>query len=371
MDNDKEAQRIKEKFDKLNIDLLDEQLFEKRMSEIIQGNEIPVRRSISLHHCHSLPNSLIMDKKKRNVRKRFSTRIKPSERKRRRNFWELDNLDKLTLIKELSRKKSHVLWIAKLENYSLIAKQFHSPTSQLKREIRNKIRLIRSLEHPHISSYYGVGCNKQEYYVFKELVNGGSIADFLKSGPMNEISAAHVIYQLLLALKFLHENQIIHGNICPSKILLSTAGIVKLSGFDPKPNRLNIIPHYSAPEVVSNDCFTVSSDIWSVACILFELVTGDIPFHTLSPFDVVQQLSSASVIPDIPSTLSPSCSAFLNLCWKLNPNDRASIDSLLSHKFLKLSPAGHSSLLGFIRRKLYKKETSQGYLTSKQLISRE
>ena len=369
LETEREDQRIKDKFDNLDIDALDKQIFENRLAEIIKGNEVQVRKSATLKHCHSLPSNISRDITNENSLNK-SARIRRSKT-RRKSFWQLSNLDNLKLEKKLSSNNTQAIWEASIGGNKIIAIQFYSCTAKLKKEQKNKIRLIKSLEHPHIVSYYGTGCKSaKEFYVFREFVNGGSLADFLQSGPMNEISASHVVYQLLLALKFLHENEIVHGNICPKKILLSTGGIIKLSGFEPSPDVLRYIPHYSAPEVVSKNLFTTCCDIWSIGCVVLELVCGKAPFSGLSPFDVIQQLKSGVIAPYIPDTVSTQCASFLESCWKLNPSERSSIDNLLNHKFLQSSVGGHSALLGFIRRKLYKKETSHGYLGSKQIISR-
>ena len=344
-EDEQEAERIQNCFEQLDIDRMDNKLFEERMESILTANETTVRRSPespSARRCRSVPRNFA-----------------PSSSKR---VWQLRNLEDLKLLRELSRGSSSAVWKAQLGEHVIVAKQYYSSTAVTRKQILEKIKFMRHVDHPHSRSHYGVGKNtRKEFFEFKEFIVGGSAADLVHDGPMNEVAAIHVISQVLDALSFIHNNDMIHGNIQPKKILISQKGIVKIAEFLETPNKLSIVPHYSAPEVVGSGEFTQKSDVWSIGCLLLELITGVAPFASKGPFATIQELTKGTAIPEIPIKASKTCAAFLTACWQFDEASRPSIDELCQHKFLVQSPAGHSSLLGFIRRKLYKKESSTNY----------
>jgi len=356
LETENESKRIQQKFDNLGIDELEMKLFEERMSEIIAVNESAVRQSITprkqkLARCRSVPRSVTS-----------ALNVLPTQ-----TIWKLNNLDDLKLCKELSRNPTYALWKVQLGDHVLAAQQIYNAKFVSRKNHASKVRFMRSLEHPHIVRYYGVGrhLGQSDFFVFKEFINGVSVSELVKSSTknMNEVACAHVLYQVLSAVAFLHERKIIHGNIQPKNILISTKGVVKIDGFNKKPNNFSIIPHYSAPEVVSGFQFTEKSDIWSIGCIAVELLTGKAPFSGENPFTTVQELIDSFDIPDIPSDVTKNAASFLGLCFKTDPKERPSAAELLGHYFLE-SQSGHSSLLGFIRRQTYKKETSHNFLAA-------
>lgn len=112
-----------------------------------------------------------------------------------------------------------------------------------------------------------------------------------KGKPLKLDLAKSIIYQVLSGLKYLHENKIIHRDMKPANILMDKSEIrykiadfgvaTEVIGKNSNTHRTNTgTPWYMAPEVIKNEAYSYSIDIWAVGCILYELISGKRPYYT-------------------------------------------------------------------------------------------
>ncbi len=155
-----------------------------------------------------------------------------------------------------------------------------------------------------------------------------------------DVIARQVAQQLLSALYYLHQHRILHRDIKPQNVLVTAQGHVKLCDFgfarsmDLDTYVLTSVkgtPLYMAPEIIEERPYDHNADLWSVGCILFELVTGAPPFCTASLLQLIRKIRYETVPWPTAARLSPDCLAFLQVKQEkasiLNRRRRPCIDS--------------------------------------------
>jgi serine/threonine protein kinase len=335
LESEHQSKAISKRFEQLRIDDLDNELFEQRMESLLSSHTKRERPQ----------NDLLRSKWERRSSLHSAAKLEKPE-----PMWHLKDLSSVQRIRQIAEGSSSVFWEARIGNSRLCAKQILQPTSKSRNVCCKSVQLMRKHPHQHLVKHFGVGSDEVtgEFFIFRELLDF-SLAQLRKGNrPMSEAAASVVICQLLKALSHLHAAGIVHAGIEPSQILISTKGIVKLSGFLADPT-LQTPSVYSAPEARSGLCLEVS-DSWSVGSLLFEMVVGHSPIpepDTLHPL--------------IPGNISSLCGHFLEKCWTQDALKRPSAEQLVSDPFLAQSH-GHGALVGFMRRQMNQKETSDSHL---------
>lgn len=154
-------------------------------------------------------------------------------------------------------------------------------------KFRKEAQAAAGLAHPNIVNVYDVGDDGGLYYIVMELVEGITLKDYItKKGRLSVKEATSIAIQVSLGLQAAHSRGIIHRDVKPQNIIISTDGKVKLSDFGiAKATNSNTITsnvmgsvHYSSPEQVRGGFSNAKSDIYSLGVTLYEMVTGRVPF---------------------------------------------------------------------------------------------
>jgi serine/threonine protein kinase len=183
-------------------------------------------------------------------------------------------------------------------------------------------RSAASLEHPNVVQIYEVNEMDKIWYIAMELLEGGNLRELVKAnGPMDSVRACQLVAEAAEALDYAHRAGIIHRDIKPSNLMLTRTGRCKVTdfglarihdandGFDLGVEAVGT-PHYMAPEVARGFPATAASDVYSLGCTLYYLLTGRNPFFAPSLVNVVKmhasdpQPDACEARPDLPPTLS-------------------------------------------------------------------
>ncbi|GET91340.1 protein kinase, putative [Leishmania tarentolae] len=230
--------------------------------------------------------------------------------------------------------------------------------------IEEEFALLKSLHHPNIVSYSLFEHSKSQKVcrIAMELLAGDSTLHLLqKFGPLTEAVLRIVARSVLRAIRFIHKEGIFHRDIKPANILVSHRGEVKLCDFgcSKRVSELNkaascIIgtPVYMAPEFIKGEA-NHKADIWSMACSLFELSTGLLPWYHSGVKDNLPLMFYLTTTSESPMVL-PSSEAksefsaeflnFMELCFTRNVANRPEADDLLKHPWItgsRLAPVSH------------------------------
>ncbi|MDD3279788.1 MAG: Stk1 family PASTA domain-containing Ser/Thr kinase [Lachnospiraceae bacterium] len=154
-------------------------------------------------------------------------------------------------------------------------------------KFRKEAQAAAGLANPNIVNVYDVGEDNGLYYIVMELVEGITLKDYItRKGKLSVKEATSIAIQVSLGLEAAHNRGIIHRDVKPQNIIISTDGKVKLSDFGiAKATNSNTITsnamgsvHYSSPEQVRGGFSNAQSDIYSLGITIYEMVTGRVPF---------------------------------------------------------------------------------------------
>jgi uncharacterized RDD family membrane protein YckC len=143
------------------------------------------------------------------------------------------------------------------------------------------------LNHPNVVTIYYVGRHQEEPFLAMELIEGLTIAERLKGGPIDYAEAIKIALEVVDALEHAHVFQIIHADIKPNNLLMGPNGNIKLSDFglarivssEPEDRPAAGTPAYLAPELVDGQAASIQSDMYALGVTLFEMVFSRLPFQ--------------------------------------------------------------------------------------------
>ncbi|MBK7219324.1 MAG: serine/threonine protein kinase, partial [Candidatus Promineofilum sp.] len=172
----------------------------------------------------------------------------------------------------------------------------HDP--RFRARFEREARIVAGLQHPAIVPVYDFGEDNSQPYLVMSLMSGGSLEDRLRQGPMPLVETERIVGRLAPALDAAHQRGVIHRDLKPANILfdqwnepyLTDFGIVKLTGGsgDDSASLTTIggiigTPAYMSPEQVQGEQIDGRSDIYSLGVILFQMLSGRLPFDANTP----------------------------------------------------------------------------------------
>ncbi len=230
-------------------------------------------------------------------------------------------------------------------------------TSDEEKQLQEEISLLRNLNDPYIVKYVEAVDDRRSPYldIVMEYVEGGSLFSMVRhirksltdrDRVFGEDPASMFIRQVVLGLRYLHRQGVVHSDIKGANILVTKDRGVKLADFglastklgkdaSGKENPMDFLgsPYWMAPELVTQTGKSTASDIWSVGCTVVELLTGFPPNHHLMEQTALYRLI-ADDCPPLPSDISAECEDFLRKCFNKDMKSRATADELLKHRWL-------------------------------------
>ncbi len=207
------------------------------------------------------------------------------------------------------------------------------------------------LEHPNIVNVYDVGSEDGMYYIVMECIEGVTLKTYIeKKGQLNYKEAISIAIQVGRGIEAAHMKQIIHRDIKPQNIMISTDGKVKVTDFGiARAASSNTIHsdvmgsvHYSSPEQARNGFVDHKSDIYSLGIVMYEMVTGRVPFDGDTAVAVAIQHLQEDMIP--PSRYAPdlphNLEKIIMKCTQKSPDRRyqAMADLLVDLKRALINP---------------------------------
>ena len=223
-----------------------------------------------------------------------------------------------------------------------ILKSDLADNADFRRRFHDESQAVAQLSHANIVSVYDVSTNPDREYIVMELIDGITLKQYMeRRGRMDWRESLHFITQIMRGLSHAHSRGIIHRDIKPQNIMVLRDGSVKVADFGIAclANQGQTLTqealgsvHYISPEQARGDRIDARSDIYSAGVVLYEMLTGRLPFEGDSAVSVaIQHLSSVplaprEVNPDIPEQLELICMKAMNS----DPNKRyASADAMI------------------------------------------
>ena len=202
-----------------------------------------------------------------------------------------------------------------------VLRQEYTHDPELVRRFKNESKAISLLNHPNIVKVYDVSVNDQLQYIVMEYVDGMTLREYLneRGGKLTSRETVHFISQILKALEHAHANGVVHRDIKPQNIMLLDNGQLRMMDFgiariSRAENQLLSgktmgSVHYISPEQTKGDETDCTSDIYSVGVMMYEMLSGQLPFDAEDAVEVaIKQISDQpkslhEIAPQVPAAL--------------------------------------------------------------------
>ncbi|XP_049878116.1 serine/threonine-protein kinase D1 isoform X2 [Pectinophora gossypiella] len=225
------------------------------------------------------------------------------------------------------------------------------PTKQ-EAQLKNEVAILQNLSHPGVVNLERMFETPERIFVVMEKLKGDMLEMILshEKGRLDERTTKFLVAQILVALKHLHEKNIVHCDLKPENVLLSSDEAlpqVKLCDFGfariigEKSFRRSVVgtPAYLAPEVLRNKGYNRSLDMWSVGVIIYVSLSGTFPFN--EDEDIGEQIQNAAFMypPQPWRTISAEAIDLINNLLQVKQRKRLSVDKAFAHAWLQTRAA--------------------------------
>jgi serine/threonine protein kinase len=200
----------------------------------------------------------------------------------------------------------------------------HADNEEFVERFRREARNAAALSHPNVVSVYDWGCSEDEmYYIVMEYVPGGTLKDhIIGEGALDPGTVAELGCQVAEAVGFAHKRGVIHRDIKPQNILLTTSGEAKVADFGiaravgaaTAVSRTGVVlgtVGYMSPEQAMGEPVSPASDLYSLGVVLYEMLTGNLPHEAESPIALAVKHVSEPVRP--PKEINPEVPEGMNV----------------------------------------------------------
>uniref|UniRef100_A0A8C4GVE7 MAP/microtubule affinity-regulating kinase 3 n=1 Tax=Dicentrarchus labrax TaxID=13489 RepID=A0A8C4GVE7_DICLA len=224
----------------------------------------------------------------------------------------------------------------------IIDKTQLNPTSLQK--LFREVRIMKTLNHPNIVKLFEVIETEKTLYLIMEYASGGEVFDYLVAhGRMKEKEARAKFRQIVSAVHYCHQKNIVHRDLKAENLLLDADSNIKIADFGfsnefSAGNKLDTFcgsPPYAAPELFQGKKYDGPEvDIWSLGVILYTLVSGSLPFDGQNLKELRERVLRGKY--RVPFYMSTDCEGILRRFLVLNPAKRCSLEQIMKDKWINV-----------------------------------
>ncbi|KAI3804254.1 hypothetical protein L1987_25668 [Smallanthus sonchifolius] len=237
-----------------------------------------------------------------------------------------------------------------IDNSSVAVKVIEKPAAEdptMEPRLVREVAAMRRLNHQNILKLHEVMATKTKIYLVMELAAGGELfTQLTRRGRMKEATARFYFQQLVSTLHFCHQNGVAHRDLKPQNLLLDDKGNLKISDFGlsalPESHKDGLLhtscgtPAFTAPEIIRGKGYDgAKADAWSCGVILFNLLTGYLPFNDGNLPNMYRKMHTREIV--FPDWISKQPRVIIHKLLDPNPKTRMRVEKLMGLAWFKKS----------------------------------
>ncbi|XP_062086878.1 serine/threonine-protein kinase STY46-like [Humulus lupulus] len=211
--------------------------------------------------------------------------------------------------------------------------------TDMQREFAQEVFIMRKVRHKNVVQFIGACTKPPSMCIITEYMSGGSVYDYLhkKRGFFKLPTLLKVAADISKGMNYLHQNNIIHRDLKAANLLMDENGVVKVADFGVARVKAQSgvmtaetgTYRWMAPEVIEHKPYDHKADIFSFGVVLWELLTGKLPYEFLTPLQAAVGVVQQGLRPPIPKQTHPKLVEILGKCWERDPALRPDFSEII------------------------------------------
>ncbi|PAN03680.1 hypothetical protein PAHAL_1G015000 [Panicum hallii] len=212
-------------------------------------------------------------------------------------------------------------------------------SADMYRDFAQEVYIMRKVRHRNVVQFIGACTRQPNLYIVTDFMSGGSVYDYLhkKNSTFKLPEILKVAIDISKGMNYLHQNNIIHRDLKTANLLMDENRVVKVADFGVArvKDQSGVMTaetgtyRWMAPEVIEHKPYDHKADVFSFAIVLWELLTGKIPYEYLTPLQAAIGVVQKGIRPTIPKDTHPKLIKLLQKCWHRDPAERPDFSEIL------------------------------------------
>ncbi|XP_022748519.1 serine/threonine-protein kinase STY46-like isoform X2 [Durio zibethinus] len=211
--------------------------------------------------------------------------------------------------------------------------------TDMQKEFAQEVFIMRKVRHKNVVQFIGACTKPPGLCIVTEFMSGGSVYDYLhkQKGVFKLPSLLKVAIDVSKGMNYLHQNNIIHRDLKAANLLMDENEVVKVADFGVARVKAQSgvmtaetgTYRWMAPEVIEHKPYDHKADVFSFGIVLWELLTGKVPYEYLTPLQAAVGVVQKGLRPTIPKHTNPKLTELLERCWQQDPALRPDFSEII------------------------------------------
>ncbi|KAF5778529.1 putative dual-specificity kinase TKL-Pl-4 family [Helianthus annuus] len=212
-------------------------------------------------------------------------------------------------------------------------------TTNMQQEFAQEVYIMRKIRHKNVVQFIGACTEPSNLCIVTEFMSGGSVYDYLhkQKGTFKLPILLKVAIDISRGMNYLHQNNIIHRDLKAANLLMDENDVVKVADFGVARVKAQTgvmtaetgTYRWMAPEVIEHKPYDLKADVFSFGIVLWELLTGKLPYEYLTPVQAAIGVVQKGLRPTIPKNTQPKLAELLGKCWHKDPSIRPNFAEII------------------------------------------